>query len=118
MNTTEVELRTVEGKGFLEANQAMLEQCAVTSLLELMNSSVSPDIRLAASVAALKSLGKSEPKAAQPSNTTNIQINAALAGEAGKALAGLTQMAQLMAGGKAGNNAPQTPALTDEALHE
>ena len=116
MTTTEIELRTVDGQGALEANKDLLEQVAVSAFMDLMNKSVSPEIRLAAATSALRALGKAEPKASAP--TTNIQINAALAGEAGKALAGLAQMAQLMSGqGQvSGDNAPQTPTLTGDKL--
>ena len=110
MTTTEIELRTVDGQGALDANKDLIEQCAVAAIIDLMNKSVSPEIRLAAARAALTSLGKSEPKQA-PAGTTNIQINTALAGEAGKALAGLAQMAQLMSGVRSVDNAPQTSAL-------
>jgi hypothetical protein len=107
MKTTEIELRTEEGKSFLEANQAVLEQCAVQALMELMNSPQSPEVKLAAANSALRALGKSEPKAAPPSTTTNIQINTAVAGELGKALAGLAGVARLLPPAQPGNNAPQ-----------
>lgn len=115
MKTTEIELRSEEGKSFLETNQFILEQCAVQAILELMNSAQSPDIKLAASIAALKAIGKAEPKQVAPSNTTNIQINTAIAGEAGKALAGLAGALKLMSVNPQSElNAPQTPLVTAE----
>jgi hypothetical protein len=111
MKTTEIELRSEEGKSFLEANQSVLEQCAIQALFELMNSPQPPEVKLAAATTALKALGKSEPRQL-PSNQPVFQINAVIAGEAGKALAGLANAARLI-GGQTGDNAPQTPAMAE-----
>lgn len=110
MTTTEIELRTVDGMSFLEANKAVVEQCAVQAIMELMNSCTDPTIKLAAASAALKSIGKAEPPQAAPQTTNNFQINTAIAGEIGKALAGLAGVSRLMVAGPNPDNAPQTPA--------
>jgi hypothetical protein len=121
MNTTEVVLHEAkDGQSFLEANQSIVEQCAVQALMELMNSNTAPDIKLSASIAALKAVGRAEPRQTQQSNTTNIQINAAIAGEAGKALAGLAETLRLMGGSLTTDdpnraNAPQNIPLTAES---
>jgi len=100
MTTTEIELVAPTGEqGFLDANKALVEQCAVQALMSVMNSNCDPEIKLAASAQAFDILGKSKPQAQQSSNTTNIQINAALAGEAGKALAGMVKTLSLMGQG-------------------
>jgi len=100
MTTTEIELVAPTGdQGFLDANKALVEQCAVQALMSVMNSNCDPVVKLAASSQAFDILGKSKPQAQQSNNTTNIQINAALAGEAGKALAGMVKTLSLMGSG-------------------
>lgn len=115
MTTTEIELVSPTGEqGYLEANKHLVEQCAVQALMSIMNSNCSPDVKLAASAQAFDILGKSKPQAQIASNTTNIQINAALAGKAGEALAGMVKTLSLMGQSQnlfqstSGENAPQS----------
>jgi len=98
MEVTEIALITPTGEqGFLEANKALVEQCAVQALMSVMNSNCNPEIKLAASAQAFDILGKSKPQAQAP-NTTNIQINSVLAGKATEALAGMIKAVSLMGG--------------------
>ena len=96
MEVAEVTLVSPTGdQGFLEANKALVEQCAVQALMSVMNSNCNPEVKLAASAQAFDILGKSKPQA-QAANTTNIQINSVLAGKASEALAGVVKAISLM----------------------
>lgn len=107
MQVVEVELKTPEGdQGFLKANERVLEQLAIKTYIDLMNSSNVPaEIKLNAAKSALAAIGKEKPiaPALPPGQTTNIQINAALGGHVAEALRGLGETARLLS-----TNAPQT----------
>lgn len=96
--------------GFIKANEKVIEQIAVKTLIDIMNSNAPPDTKVNAVRAALAALGKERPPV-QPvqSGVTNVQINAAIGGHVAEALKGLGQMVALRA------NAPQMGDLDEHA---
>ena len=95
VEVTTIELQTPEGdQGFLEANKTILEHLAVKTLLDVMGSNASPEIKLAAADKALAAIGKQKPAVLAAQHTTNIQFNA-IAPHIGKALTGLGRALEL-----------------------
>lgn len=97
METTEIALKpATDGQSFLEANKAILEQCAVQALMSVMNSACHPSVKLEATAQAFDILGKSKPTQSAPTGNTFNIINPVVASKASEALAGLAQTMTLM----------------------
>lgn len=110
MQISEIKLiEPSQDQGFIKANEKIIEQIAVKTLIDIMNSNAPPDTKVNAVRTALAALGRDKPDVpAVQGGVTNVQINAAIGSHVADALKGLGEMVLLR------TNAPQTNKGADD----